>query len=289
MQTKSIFNPEITITDDKWAVTYAMHNHNTDEREHAFLAIQSPTTLFKKELYYNADKPGFARVEEDERVIVSADKLNQQVNLLLWKSSNPKFTMKDLSHKTWLVDQKQVQEMFTDIQADCTNPPRFSIYGVASILKKDEYQERKLTAGFMMSGIGVVYCLGVAMGDPVPLAVAAMNMAAVGGSTMLSENGLMQAFDYKDRYKAHNCGTWCVEKLTNLNIPTINKDLGTHFTDKFAYVTGLHLGKDDVEKYFGAGVLLGGAGINPDKCRNSVKPTHAEQVAKTEEDKGAAK
>jgi len=269
MQTKSIFNPDIHITADKWAVSYVMHNHNTFEREHAFLVVQTPTTFFKKEIYYDDNNPGFARIEEDERAIINASKLHPQFNLLLWKSSSTKYTINDISHRTWLLTSDQVHEMFADIEADVANPPRFSLYGVASILKKGEFEERKMHSAFLASGILVTTGISHVLGnDPIPLGIMAFNALALGTSNLFSENGFFQGFDYRERFKAHNCATWCVEKLTNLNIPHINKELGFNFADKFAYVTGLHLGKDDAEKQFAAALLLEGAKGRCEKAKN---------------------
>jgi len=243
MQTKSIFNPEITITEDQYAVSFVRNEIgtvHTSMSQHGFLVIQAPNMLYRKEILYDADdNPGFAIVIEDERSVTSPEKLQAQFNLLIWKNIKTAYTLANLGHHTWSISKEQCLELFADIDKDISNPPKFFIHGNYSVIKPGDFEKRvKYTTGLVGSNVVLQSCLLLSA----PAAVTLPAIAFASTITSVSALGFFLLTELNPNInKAHNCGTWCVEKLTNLNIPAINKDLGLHFTDIFSYVTGIHI------------------------------------------------
>jgi len=293
----SIFNPEMEISDDKWGVSFVKHSSLISKKEggmqeHGFLIIQAPDMLYRKEILYNPMKPGYAKVKTGQRSVRGDEDLELQMNSLIWDDEDTSFTVANLGHNTWLVSKSQALELASDIESDKTKEIKFSIHGVASILKDGEYQERVSQMKWAFSGMLLVHTpallatIGMTATAPIspllPILFVTSNVCSATFAAGARDDNYFDPTPYKERFKAHNCATWCVEKLTNLNIPMINKDLGFHFTDKFAYVTGLHIPADSLDKNFAQGILLGGMAK---QCGLSVE----EIIAKSEERKELAK
>lgn len=265
LDTESIFNPDITITDEHWAVSFAKHSHASrpNEAEHGILIIQSHNKLYRREIFPSQEDANMCMVKQDTRLWDSPQEFERQVKQLIWKNPRTNLTPADLGQFTWSITSDQGMELLNDIEKDCETPPRFFLGGDTSLFKPREVRNRcasALASNILsvpistlvggISGAAMVSLAGIPTGLPEPVSVPPLivnGIVCVAATTYLYMTGgaLIDEGNYS---RHHNCATWCVEKLTNLNIPAINKDLGFHFTDVFAYVTGLHVHKDAADK-----------------------------------------
>jgi len=262
----SIFNPELKVSDDAWCLSFAKHSYKAinAQIEHGFLVIQAPNKLYRREIIYNHSKPGFAKVLADTRMWESDEEFPSQVSALIWKDENEDQNMGLVAHHTWVITKAQGLQLLEDIKKDVSNPPKFFINGDTSLLKEGRLMEHCKSAvagatalfpiasivGFGSASKFVEILEGTRyiVGDPIPPLAAKVGLyltAAIYSSMLYAGVKETDRLIYDPQ---HNCATWCVEKLTNLNIPHINQDLDFQCTDLLAYVTGLHISTDQADK-----------------------------------------
>jgi hypothetical protein len=257
----SIFNPEITITDEHWAVSFVKHSHeskseeNDHEAEHAFLVIQAHNKLYRREIFHNGNKPGMSIVNIDTRSWATPEAFQEQVNQLIWEDEDTELTPTDTGHLTWSITSEQGNKLLDDIKKDKKNPPKYYLRGNTSVFKPGEREERALRTS-LLGGFHLSLCF---TGGGTPAGVFSLLASA---AALMGVSAFTGEVD-EEKNIAHNCATWCVEKLTNLNIPEINKDLTLHFSDKLAYVTGIHVHKDAADKLEAQRILVRQVGKTP--------------------------
>lgn len=260
----SIFNPEISITAEHWAVSFAKHSRDVgkENSHHGILIIQSDNRLYRREVLPNGTNTSMCQLIKDTRMWTTPVNFENQVKLLIWKDEDSQAPMSEIAHRTWSITAEQGKALLNDIEKDKDNPPPFYLGGDSSLFKPQEIGDRVCGAKMLGGGIAALSCLSLLrntlLPNPIVIVDKTFFVAQVTAVTAISSIGFF-ADPKKPDSKAHNCATWCVEKLTNLNIPEINKDLRAHFTDKFAYVTGLHISVDEADRAKAQELLIKGA------------------------------
>jgi hypothetical protein len=265
----SIFNPEWEISETKWRVSLCKKAHITGEDpEHAFLVIQTHNKLCKREILYDDNRkdkgePGFAIVKSANRYFIDKESLEEQFREMIWRETTSLSTIANIAHKTWLVDHVKVEGLLLDIEADAKNPPKFSIYGNTSVLKDEEYKSRTSDAKMLGFSSAALSCLFIIRNTLLPNPIVTVDRTALavqaGWVTASAAMGFMADYQHsRERFKAHNCATWCVEKLNKLGVEAITRDLESKVTDNIAYVTGLHVYTDEDDKAMSTAILTNG-------------------------------
>jgi hypothetical protein len=257
----SIFDPSITITKDHYAISFVKYKHTiSDINEHSFLVIQTPTTLYRKEIFPNEDNPKICTVKEKKQDFNSPIILQAQFNLLIWEDAETSLTIADLCHRTWSINKAQEEELLIDIAKDRNDPPAFHLKGYTSVLREGKVKavlcKTIVGSAYVPSVSAITYFISIGITKVILTGVIASSVViaplAIGvGVCAGFSSGAATAYEIYTKEldsPQHNCGTWCIEKLTNLNDPNITKDLDSNFIDKFVYLPGLHIYPDQEEK-----------------------------------------
>lgn len=285
--TASIFNPGITITHEHWAVSFIKHSRDTNEENshHGILILQADNKLYRREILPNPADTTKAKVRKDTRMWDCDEEFESQVKQLIWQDDDTKATIDEIAHLTWSIEAAQGLELLADIEKDCVNPPKFFIGGNTSVFRSRNHRESidcSVYTAEVTAAFSCLYLIRQACLPDNPV----VDGALIAGQAIFSVTTASIAFFTGERkdpdLKAHNCATWCVEKLTRLNIPAINKDLGSHFADKFAYVTGLHISVDEADRARAQALLVHGAKSSASKCLSYTKDAIASGIYRKE-------
>ncbi len=255
---KSVLNPELSITRDKWTVSVVKKQDGTQPpgvtSMHTFIVIQSHNILDRRDLWRSITNKKDATITSDTRYYHCAETLQVQFNLLIWGEAKTKYTVANLAHKTWSIDRNKAEELLNDIDQDIENPPKFDIAGNLSYFKKDEIPQRlsnSMTANMLSLPIyaGIIGSVAsTLMGSSKPItqnislfvkAVGACSVYAAGATIAGYIAPLSPPAD-GDQRPAHNCISWAHEKVNKLNIEEISKDLRPHYADSFACMPDSH-------------------------------------------------
>jgi hypothetical protein len=295
MQTKlnlthSVFDENIDINETQHAVSFcklsakSMINSKVTSH-HAFILLQEPNALYRKEIGVEADEVT-CRVVQNTRFIFKDAQVEGQLKSILWGDENAQWTIDQVGQKTWAISSEKAAELIASINLDIANPPKYAVVGNTSLLKTAELKDRDERGRFLSYlGLGFGALATGIMGAPIvpgsAIVAPAMGMGVFTGTILTgSVLGGMAGFCMptdQDKFKAHNCATWCVEKLTNLKIPEINQDLGITYTDMFAYVTGLHIPANEEDKKVTIEILKSNV-INTIIDKNSKIPSEGMHV-----------
>jgi hypothetical protein len=256
MQTKynlthSIFDANIAINETQNAVSYCKLSKYSSQgvpSQHAFLLIQEPNAIYRKEIGV-AD--GICKVKENTRFLIKDSYVERQVKSILWGDENSEYEIdKEVGHKTWAISSEKVSELFASIKLDIINKIPYEVVGDTSVFKPKELKERQQRSGYASYfGLAAGSLITGIMGAPIvpgsvaigPAIGAGVFVGTIVGTSALASTAVFCMPTDVAKFKAHNCATWCVEKLSKLNIPEITKDLEITYSDLCVYVTGLHI------------------------------------------------
>jgi hypothetical protein len=209
-------------------------------------------------------------------------------NVIIWHTDT-QHPPEHLFHHTWLISADKaeelentiVREMGSDVESEKTAIAYFN-YGETSLLRKEKATEafkscfRFLTTiGGIATGIYIGYKGSKAFSEALlrnnPYPIPRNNLEElwikfdylVGGTAFTAITSYYSAIStgviaYEITEKAapaievpkmHNCSSWAMEKLHNLNIPEINKviepTLFVTIIDKIAYLASAHVDSND--------------------------------------------
>lgn len=270
--TISIFNPNIKITDNTWAISIAKQSHESKKKDtihnkeddrhldphHAFLVLQTPSYLYRAEITPHKETPisgGYAKVSIHPPLIWYSDaSFKDAVQKLLWLKENTPNTVGDVGHKTWSIPKEKALQLIKDIAMDKKNPPKFFIGGSTSVLIPEH---RTIRAGSSLLAMNAAMSVTIEalnkvdpnklMSKKAALCVLATTALASGVAAFVAAPGydIENAASYnRAEVDSHNCATWAIAKLKNLKISEIDQSLTSYYIDKITFFTDLHVYKD---------------------------------------------
>jgi len=268
----SIFNENLQVTEEMHAVTFAKRSYNSlgakDNllaAEHAFIIIQTPQMFYRAEIAARNDEPNADMVIHDGQYEFVSERGFEQGK----KSVLHKRNLEHIINHTWLVPKDKVAELLADIAKDMGSEeveekkavPFFAM-GNESLKYEGKSQDFAIqsikTISMLFAMCVSVYglektleikffhnahsCLPQCETD----LIRSTNISLLSGLGTVGNYLLQQALPGKEYFPTvHSCATWAAEKLHNLKIEEIDKDLNASMVvtlvDKLGFLTTLHM------------------------------------------------
>lgn len=279
--TTSIFNKDLQITEEQYAVSYAKRSYeslkpgdNFGLAEHAFIIIQTTNMFYRAEVKSREIAPKQYDYIIDDHVIAFVDERTfKEASIgILHKTQ-----LKDVIHHTWLIDKSKVFDLKEDIFNDMGSieiEEKKSIPYFDSGNKSLQYPGK--TTDFFVENLRLLTFLGCfsagiykakkILTNPgehtkelasvahnceyacnVELFKEIISTLTVACSPLWTNAIINETTPPKQEFpKVHSCATWAAEKLHNLHIEQIDRDLNPSILlsiiDKIGYLTTLHMG-----------------------------------------------
>ncbi len=283
----SFLDENLHITKDKCAVSYVKkaYDSSSDDahragNEHAFIVIQKPGVIYRADVKQRDNGTDFI-IRTGQKEFVTFAGFKKAKHDIIWgsndKTNHPK---EHLYQWTWLVSRAKAEELEESINLEA-GPEEES--EKTAILYYEFGEHNILNPGNPTNLLKTIAQIGAALKGWALLAAFGYKAATTSPEVILSSGGsvichqflaLYAAFitgalgstvssmgtkavtdtlfptDHLPRY--HNCSTWALEKLRNLDIEEINETitptLFVGMTDKAFHMASLYVGDSEEAK-----------------------------------------